>query len=290
MVTAVPCHYVSDTVCVNKSELEQFNNERRGYFYAHPDYHQDEVTGDQEEAGGFRVYHSEEPKDETHEVFGRKKFHLNHSRSKSLTSQIVSQRLNESGQLSFKQKQETFQFGRSDYGRPTFYSGHVTNNSALSSDASPMLEVAKVFLGDGKSARKKILSQDRQKNFGDIKTLFPTKKPESERDVTPGAIVQPPVTTFIATFTTPTTIASHGVTIVLTAVAPPSSQETELGIQDGDNERTWLVLIFSFLSLLVIILLTILAYLISNRGQRANKFNILDNFGEKILLHWINIT
>ena len=112
-------------------------------------------------ADGFKVYNSEEPKDELPEVFGRRKFHRNQNRSRSLASQIVSQRLNESGQLSLKQKLSTLQSGRSDYGRPTFYSGHVTNNAAVSSDARPVLEVAKVFLGDSKPARKKTLGRAR---------------------------------------------------------------------------------------------------------------------------------
>ena len=275
LVTAVPCHYVSDTVCVNRSQLEQFNKERRGYYYAHSDYHQQEneraEDEDGEEADGFKVYDSEEPKDEMPEVFGRRKFHRNHNRPKSLTSQIVSQRLNESGQVSFKQKLWTLQSGRSDYGRPTFYSSHVTNNAAVSSDARPVLEVAKVFLGDSKTH-----GRARQRNFGDIRALFPSKKTESSSDVvTPGAILQPPSTTTTPTITMTTT--TRGVTPMVTAVVPSSPLEPGQENETGDGEQVLLALIFCFVSLLVIILLSILAYLILNRKPRTSKFNILDN-------------
>ena len=47
-----------------------------------------------------------------------------------------------------------------------------------------------------------------------------------------------------------------------------------------------LVLAFCLLSILVVVLLSILAYLVTNRGRHAsNKFNILDNLGKTSTLH-----
>ena len=283
---------MSDTVCVHREEMKQFHSERRGYYYAHPDYHQlqdPEEEGEEGEgaAEGYKVYDAEEPKSEMPEVFGRRTFQGNNNDnkrgSKSLTSQIASQRLNESGQLSFKQKLETFQSGRSDFGRPTFYSGggggQITNNAAVSSDARPVLEVAKVFLGDSKQNRKKTLGRSRQRNFGDIRNLFPNKKSQAgwggvrSGEVTPGAILQPPPTTT----TTSTTSTNRG-----TPMMPGAEVEVETR-QPADGSgglQHHLVLAFCLLSVLVVVLLSILAYLVINRGQATNKFNILDNLGK----------
>lgn len=296
LLTAVPCHYMSDTVCVHRDEMEQFNTERRGYYYAHPDYHQE---GGEGEADGYKVYDSEEPKSDMPEVFGRRKFHGNNnnnrSGSKSLTSQIVSQRLSESGQLSFKQKLETFQSGRSDFGRPTFYSGgevgggRGTNNAAVSSDARPVLEVAKVFLGDGKQNRKKTLGWSRQRNFGDIRNLFPNKKSQAGRgvrpaEVTPGAILQPPPTTSTTSISMVTLTSSS--TTSITRGTPMMSEaevevETRQPAEGSGGIHHHLVLAFCLLSILVVVLLSVLAYLVINRGQTNNKFNILDNLGKR---------
>ena len=303
---------MSDTVCVHRDQIKQFHTERRGYYYAHPDYHQ--LQEEEGEADGYKVYDSEEPKSEMPEVFGRRKFHGNPSNnnnnsgdSKSLTSQIVSQRLNESGQLSFKQKLETFQSGRSDFGRPTFYSGgdggggrgggggggggdgQVTNN-AVSSDASPVLEVAKVFLGDGNQNRQKTLGRSRQRNFGDIRNLFPNNKKSQggwrvrPGEVTPGAILQPPPTTSTTSIVTITsTTSTNRGTPMMSVVVPGREVEVETRQPAGGSGgiHHHLVLVFCLLSILVVVLVSVLAYLVINRGQATNKFNILDNLGIK---------
>ena len=302
---------MSDTVCVHRDQIRQFDTERRGYYYAHPDYHQLQDPEEEDgEADGYKVYDSEEPKSEMPEVFGRRKFHGNPAdnknnrseagRSKSLTSQIVSQRLNESGQLSFKQKLETFQSGRSDFGRPTFYSaagsgggggGQVTNNAAVSSDASPVLEVAKVFLGDSKQNRKKTLGSSRQRKFGDIRNLFPNNKKSQggwrvrPGEVTPGAILQPPPTTPTTSMVTITsTTSTNRGTPMMSIVVPGREVEVKTRQPAGGSGgiHHHLVLAFCLLSILVVLLLSILAYLVINRGQASNKFNILDNLGIKL--------
>ena len=151
---------MTDTVCIHESEMSQFLAERQGYYYAHPDYH-DNVwapdTGDTDtEQEAVMVYQSQRDReDERPEIFGKKQYHRVSHSSDSLTSQIVKKRLNETGQLNKLQKVHSLQSpGSSDYGKPTFYSGRgwagtgesVTSNEAR--DARPVMEVAKVFLGD----------------------------------------------------------------------------------------------------------------------------------------------
>ena len=56
----------------------------------------------------------------------------------------------------------------------------------------------------------------------------------------------------------------------------------ELEVETGGIHHH-LVLAFCLLSVLVVVLLSILAYLVINRGQPTNKFNILDNLGKTLL-------
>ena len=62
---------------------------------------------------------------------------------------------------------------------------------------------------------------------------------------------------------------------MISVVVPGDEVEVETG---GIHHH--LVLAFCLLSVLVVVLLSILAYLVTNRGRQAsNKFNILDNLG-----------
>ena len=160
--TAVPCSFLSDTVCVHAEELGQWLAERRGYFYAHPDYHGQEGEGEGEEGDTAQVVYS--PDTDTRqpgpEVFGRAQYHQQRASSQhSLTSQIVQRRLNETGELGARQKAASLEAPASDYGKPTFYSGSAAgpghgaaDNEAASygsAAARPVAEVAKVLLGSG---------------------------------------------------------------------------------------------------------------------------------------------
>jgi len=181
-VTGVPCHFMSDTVCLDKDDLGKFLAERQGYYYAHPDYHTNDVThaessdSDVEEA--VMVYNSNGRKENSPEIFGKKQYHPGSHSSNSLTSQIVKKRLNETGQLNKLQKLQSLQSAASDYGKPTFYSEDSearTKNAAISSNTRPVLEVAKLFLGDGATSGADINNNSRFTKFQDIKQLLHTK-------------------------------------------------------------------------------------------------------------------
>ena len=154
--TAVPCSFLSDTVCVHEEDLGQWLAERRGYFYAHPDYHGQEGEGDTAQV----VYSPDtDTRQPGPEVFGRAQYHQQRASHRSLTSQIVQRRLNETGELGARQKAASLEAPASDYGKPTFYSGSAAgpghsaeDNEAASfgsAAARPVAEVAKVLLGSG---------------------------------------------------------------------------------------------------------------------------------------------
>ena len=175
--TAVPCHFLTDTVCIHEDEMSQFLAERRGYYTAHPDDH-DNAAGDNSDQEAVVVYNSDtEDRDaERPDIFGKKQYHRVSHSSDSLTSQIVKKRLNETGQLNKLEKVHSLQSlgsGSSDYGKPTFYSrgGEVTSNEAR--DARPVMEVAKVFLGDRLSGSwTSGDKQSRYSNFHNIKKIL----------------------------------------------------------------------------------------------------------------------
>ena len=59
---------MTDTVCIHESEMSQFLAERQGYYYAHPDYH-DNVgaldTGDTDtEQEAVMVYQSQRDRED----------------------------------------------------------------------------------------------------------------------------------------------------------------------------------------------------------------------------------
>ena len=57
--------------------------------------------------------------------------------------------------------------------------------------------------------------------------------------------------------------------------------ETRQPAEGSGGIHHHLVLAFCLLSILVVVLLSVLAYLVINRGQTNNKFNILDNLGKR---------
>ena len=188
--TAVPCHFLTDTVCIHEDEMSQFVSERQGYYTAHADYH-DNAAGDTSDQEAVVVYNSDsEDRDaERPDIFGKKQYHRVSHSSDSLTSQIVKKRLNETGQLNKLEKVHSLQSlgsGSSDYGKPTFYSrgGEVTSNEAR--DARPVMEVAKVFLGDRLSGSwTSGDKQSRYSNFHNIKKILQgsnsiNQKPDNE--------------------------------------------------------------------------------------------------------------
>ena len=189
--TAVPCHFLTDTVCIHENEMSQFLAERQGYYSAHPDYHHND-NGDSSDQEAVMVYNSDEDRDaERPDIFGKKQYHRVSHSSDSLTSQIVKKRLNETGQLNKLEKVHSLQSlgsGSSDYGKPTFYSrgGEVTSNEAR--DARPVMEVAKVFLGDRLSGSwTSGDKQSRYSNFHNIKKILQgsnsiDQKPDLELD------------------------------------------------------------------------------------------------------------
>ena len=159
--------------------MSQFLAERQGYYYAHPDYHDNEDSGDTEDQEAVMVYNSDEDREaERPDIFGKKQYHRVSHSSDSLTSQIVKKRLNETGQLNKLEKVHSLQSlgpGSSDYGKPTFYSRRgeeVTSNEAR--DARPVVEVAKVFLGDrlAGSWTGSGDKQSRYSNFHNIKQIL----------------------------------------------------------------------------------------------------------------------
>ena len=176
--TAVPCHFLTDTVCIHEDEMSQFLAERQGYYYARPDYHDNEEAGDQEGQEAVMVYNSHTDREaERPDIFGKKQYHRVSHSSDSLTSQIVKKRLNETGQLNKLEKVHSLQSlgsGSSDYGKPTFYSRRgeeVTSNEAR--DARPVMEVAKVFLGDRLAGSwTSGDKQSRYSNFQNIKQIL----------------------------------------------------------------------------------------------------------------------
>ena len=124
------------------------------------------------------VYNSNGRKENSPEIFGKKQYHPGSHSSNSLTSQIVKKRLNETGQLNKLQKLQSLQSAASDYGKPTFYSEDSearTKNAAISSNTRPVLEVAKLFLGDGATSGADINNNSRFTKFQDIKQLLHTK-------------------------------------------------------------------------------------------------------------------
>ena len=157
--------------------MSQFLAERQGYYYAHPDYHDNDEDGDSGDQEAVMVYSSDTDREAGRpDIFGKKQYHRVSHSSDSLTSQIVKKRLNETGQLNKLEKVHGLQSlgsGSSDYGKPTFYSrgGEVTSNEAR--DARPVMEVAKVFLGDRLSGSwTSGDKQSRYSNFHNIKQIL----------------------------------------------------------------------------------------------------------------------
>ena len=154
LVTAVPCHFLSDAVCVDKREMGEFLSERRGYYFAHPDYHNNEEDDDSLSRGEVK-YNSQDPKHISPDIFGRKQYHTDQTDSSSLTSQIIRKRLDETGRL--KQEHDSLHSKPgpvSDYASNIrFYSddddqSDERSNNIVRGDTRPVLELAKMFLPD----------------------------------------------------------------------------------------------------------------------------------------------
>ena len=149
LVTAVPCHPLSDTVCLDKRDMGQFLSERQGYYYAHPDFH----NNDDDEDEGQVVYNDSGPtKHISPDIFGIQQYHSSDShQTGSKTSQVARQRLQESGHSGLKTIQD---HGVSPYAHNIrYYTGHNDHQDTAAlhddtADTRPVLQVAKMFLSE----------------------------------------------------------------------------------------------------------------------------------------------